>query len=147
MTREIVKQRLAELARQTTEEVRLGYERTFKRSADSLGVHVMRRRLAYHIQASAYFTLAPAEGQLLSEFAKRDPKCKAIPVRSAPVPQQLRGVSYIREYKGRIYEARAIGHDQFEVDGVAYPSLTACVKAITGQHYSGRKWFRLKGAV
>ncbi len=41
---------------------------------------------------------------------------------------------------------KVAGYNQFEYEGQLYPSLTACVKVITGMHYSGRKFFKLGGA-
>ena len=66
-------------------------------------------------------------------------------VRAGKANPAVRGVTYTRMYKGRLVAVTAAGHGQFEYEGQLYPSLTACVKAITGTHYSGRKFFRLGG--
>ena len=45
-----------------------------------------------------------------------------------------------------LVSVKVAGYNQFEYEGQLYPSLTACVKVITGMHYSGRKFFKLGGA-
>lgn len=127
--------------------LRAEYARVFGRCDPRLGEVFMRRRISYHLQAMSGGDFSPAQKMMFFRIAQRDRHVNpsAAPTKRPPLP--IRGVTYVREYKGRTYEAKATGCNQFELEGKVYPSLTACVLAITGQHYSGRKWFRLKGAV
>jgi len=123
------------------------YSRVYGECDSRLGDVFTRRRLAYHIQALACGDYTPAQKMMFSRMAQRDHRVNPSATASRKQPLPVRGVTYVREYKGRLYEAKATGYNQFEMDGKVYHSLTACVLAITGQHYSGRKWFRLKGAL
>ena len=88
--------------------------------------------------------LCPAELEMLSRIARKD--ARANPRASHKANPAVRGVTYTRMYKGRLVSVKVAGYNQFEYEGRLYPSLTACVKEITGMHYSGRKFFRLGGA-
>lgn len=143
-------QAVRELSQMTPDELLDEYARVF-------GVHTMRqgdvfvrRRIAHHIQEIEMGGFTKGELELFGRIASRDPKTKFVTRPRAARPNAsdpVRGATYVREYKGKVYEARAAGYGQFDLNGILYPSLTACVKAITGQHYSGKKWFRLKGGL
>ena len=103
----------------------------------------MRRRLAQQIQEDRLGGLTATEIELLARVARKDGRANPRATRKAN--PAVRGVTYTRMYKGRLVAVTAAGHGQFEYEGQLYPSLTACVKAITGTHYSGRKFFGLGG--
>jgi hypothetical protein len=65
--------------------------------------------------------------------------CRADPRLPAP------GSVLTRSYKGRKIEVTVREHG-FEYEGVAYPSLSAVAKAITGSHCNGFLFFRLHPA-
>lgn len=121
----------------------LKYEYQMRLGSDSsFGAVFMRRRLAQLTQEDALGGLTPDEKTMLDRIAQSDGKCLPKSRRpSAPV----RGIVYSRMYKGRRVEVKSTGYGKFEYDGKQYGSLTACVKAITGSHYSGRKFFGLGG--
>lgn len=110
----------------------------------SFGDVFMRRRLAQQLQEDRFGGLTPAEIEMLSRVARKD--ARATPRASHKANPAVRGVTYTRMYKGRLVSVKVAGYNQFEYGGQLYPSLTACVKVITGTHYSGRKFFRLGGA-
>lgn len=104
----------------------------------------MRRRLAQKTQEAALGGLTPTEVELLENTARAD--SRAMPdsaKKKKMVP--VRGVTYSRMYKGRLVEVKSVGYGQFEYEGKIYGSLTACVKAITGTHFSGVKFFKEGG--
>lgn len=146
-TKDKTKEAVARLRTLTSPELKEEYLRVFHRCDSRLGDTFVRRRLAHYLQSVAYGEYEPSEIGVFERIAAKDPKVHpgTTPNRRTMLP--LRGVTYVREYKGKLYEAKAAGYNQFEMDGKLYPSLTACVLAITGQHFSGRKWFRLKGAL
>ena len=119
------------------------YRRRFSPTL-SFGDVFMRRRLAQAAQEDALGGLDPHEREMLSRVYRRDPKAmpRIKPNATAPV----RGVTYTRVYKGRVVSVTSVGYGKFEYEGNVYDSLTACVKAITGTHFSGRKFFNVGGA-
>ena len=122
----------------------LKYEYQMRSGSDSsFGAVFMRRRLAQLTQEDELGGLTPDEQTMLDRIAQSDGKCLPKSGRpSAPV----RGTVYSRMYKGRRVEVKSTGYGKFEYDGKQYGSLTACVMAITGTHYSGRKFFGVGGA-
>ena len=104
----------------------------------------MRRRLAQQLQEDRFGGLTPTEIEMLSRVVRKD--ARANPRASRKANPTVRGVTYTRMYKGRLVCVKVAGYNQFEYEGQLYPALTACVKVITGMHYSGRKFFKLGGA-
>jgi len=146
MTEQDVRKEVARLRTLTHVELKEEYERTFGKPAGMLGELFLRRRIAMRHQEQMFGGLTSGEKSLLDRIAKKDPHVNGN-AKGGSSKQPVRGVIYSRVYKGRVYEAKAVGHNQFEMDGKYYPSLTACVKAITGFHQSGKRWFHLKGAL
>ena len=146
MTEQDVKGEVARLRTLTHMELKEEYELAFGKSAGMLGEVFLRRRISMYYQEKVYGGLTPAEKALLERLAKKDPHVNA-KAKSGVAPMPIRGVTYCRVYKGKLYEAKAVGYNQYEMEGKYYPSLTACVKSITGFHQSGRRWFHLKGAL
>ena len=145
MKAEQVKIELARLRGLNPYELREEYERVFNWRGPYVGDVFALRRLSYYIQALCGGDVDKKYASELERMAKRDPKVTpgARKPRTAGLP--IRGVKYVREYKGKLYEVTSAGYGQFELGGRFFPSLTACVKETTGQHYSGQKWFRVKG--
>ena len=146
MTEQDVRNEVARLRTLTHLELKEEYARTFGKLAGMLGEIFLRRRIAMHHQEKLYGGITVAEKALLERLAKKDPHVN-VKAKAGTLMMPIRGVTYCRVYKGRLYEAKAAGYNQYEMDGKYYPSLTACVKAITGFHQSGRRWFHLKGAL
>ena len=101
----------------------------------------MRRRLAQYHQENLLGGLDPSELQMLDRIAERDTRSRPKIAHVSPAP--VRGLTYVREYKGRRIEVTATGYGMFAWEGKLYKSLTAVVKAVTGTHFSGRKFFGL----
>ena len=57
-------------------------------------------------------------------------------------PWPLPGTILLRVYKGESLQVQVLAQG-FEFEGIAYPSLSAVAKAITGQHCNGFHFFRL----
>lgn len=101
----------------------------------------MRRRLIHELQVREFGGLTASECEMLAQIFRSDRK--GTPKITYRPKNAVRGVTYTRIYKGKLISVKSAGYGNFEYDGKLYPSLTACVKAITGQHYSGRKFFNL----
>ncbi len=146
MTEQDVRNEVARLRTLSHMELKEEYERTFGKPAGLLGEVFLRRRIAMRHQERMFGGLTSGEKALLDRLAKKDPHVN-VKARGGTGMMPIRGVTYCRVYKGRLYEAKAVGYNQYEMDGKIYPSLTACVKAATGFHQSGKKWFHLKGSL
>lgn len=143
MMSEEIRNEIARIATLGLEALR--YEYRMRSGSDtSFGVVFMRRRLAQLTQEEALGGLNADEQTLLDRIAQGDVKC--LPKSHKP-SAPVRGTVYSRMYKGRRVEVKSTGYGKFEYDGKQYGSLTACVMAITGTHYSGRKFFRVGGAL
>ncbi len=108
-------------------------------------------RLAYRIQEIAYGGLSDDAHEKMSEALKRHGYNEdGMPARSGDrrvsssrnLP--IIGSKIVREWNGKRYEVIAL-RDGFEFEGRKYRSLTAIVKAITGTHWNGRKFFGVAG--
>ncbi len=56
----------------------------------------------------------------------------------------LPGTRLVRRYRGRVHEVVVLDGGEFEYGGEVYRSLTAVARAITGQHLSGPRFFKIK---
>ncbi len=131
--------------KQAMEKLVAEYAERFGKESPFPGPVLARRRISQRIQEELSGGLNAIEAATLDRIAEGDPilKREARLVRRKGLP--ARGVTYVRKYKGKVYEAKAVGRGWFEMGGKTYPSLTACVKAITGMHDSGRRWFNVSG--
>jgi len=111
----------------------------------SFGDVFMRRRLAQQYQEDLLGGLTPTEIEMLARIVRNDSRATPNHATRKANPA-VRGVTYTRMYKGKLVAVRVAGYGQFEYEGKLYPSLTACVKEITGTHFSGRKFFKLGDA-
>jgi DUF2924 family protein len=101
--------------------------------------------LAYKLQEQAYGGLRPEIKRRLRELGasiNREPRKTGDPftiaVRIKP------GTRLIREWEGKTYQV-TVGETSFEYNGVQYTSLSAIASLITGTHWSGPRFFGLKG--
>ncbi len=109
------------------------------------------KRLAYRIQEIAYGGLSNEAHEKMGEALKRHGYNEdGMPVRagdrrvSCGKGMPVIGSKLVREWNGKRYEVIAL-RDGFEFEGRKYRSLTAIVKAITGTHWNGRKFFGVAG--
>lgn len=108
-------------------------------------------RLAYRIQEIAYGGLSEDAHEKMSAVLKRHGYDEnGVPARSGDRRvssgrgMPVIGSKIVREWNGKRYEVIAL-RDGFEFEGRKYRSLTAIVKAITGTHWNGRKFFGVAG--
>lgn len=113
-------------------------------SKNAFGLLFMRRRLSQLAQEDREGGLTETEKQILVKVFENSGAIKgSAPRARSPLP--VRGTVYSRLYKGEMIEVRFAGHGQYECRGKTFRSLTACVKEITGQHFSGKKFFKVGG--
>lgn len=113
--------------------------------AATFGARFLQRRCAHRLQELAFGGLSAEELETLTYIADHDPNINKS-LREAPrSANDTRGVTYRREYRGKIYEMRSLGGGRYEYEGKVYTSPTAIVRAITGRrHYNGVVWWGLK---
>lgn len=102
----------------------------------SLSTSLLRRGAIYQVQVLSYGDLLPSHKRKLHEAARSDP---------AKITPRLRpGARLVREWNG-------IAHTVDVVDGGfrykdrVYVSLTAIAEEITGVHWSGPRFFGMRG--
>lgn len=104
----------------------------------------MARAVAYQMQVAAYGGLSAATRRRLREIA--------VTVRNGDHSGVLGGVQLkpgtqlIRQWQNTTHTVMVLD-DGFALDGRTYKSLSAVAKAITGTHWNGYAFFRIKRAV
>ena len=113
--------------------------------AATFGARFLQRRCAHRLQELAFGGLSAEELETLTYIADHDPNINKS-LREAPrSANDTRGVTYRREYRGKVYEMRSLGGGRYEYEGKVYTSPTAIVRTITGKsHYNGVVWWGLK---
>jgi hypothetical protein len=102
---------------------------------------ILRRRLAWELQARVYGGLSAETKRRLRQLHDRftnDPRFTP-----SPILDLKPGTVLVREWKGVRYQVR-VQHDGFEHAGQRYGSLSEIARAITGQRWSGPLFFGLK---
>ena len=151
---------VAAMKRMTTRELRARYADTFGEGTNANNKAWLVKRIAWRLQAQAEGDLSERARNRAAELAndadlrlslpreKADPAEPDLTETAAPrgmaderVP--LPGTIITRAYKGETLQVRVLDGGNFELEGVVYRSLSAVVKAITGQHCNGFHFFRL----
>ena len=145
MTEIMIAEQLASLQGCDPETLRRKYHDLTGADAAAFGPKFMQRRCAHRLQERALGGLTAEELATLDYIANRDPGVNAA-LRGAPrSAKDSRGVTYRREYKGKVYEMRSLGNGHYEYESKIYTSPTAVVRAITGKsHYNGVIWWGLR---
>lgn len=102
---------------------------------------LLARALSYHLQARADGGLTQTLRRKLDDLAPRFVADKDfVP---APAERPKPGSVLVREWNGVRY-AVTVTSTGFLYDGKPFASLTAVARAITGTHWNGPHFFRLK---
>ena len=105
------------------------------------GAHLLRRRLAYELQARALGDLTAATQrrlQRLHQSFKADPQHKLLP-RKPLKP----GIVLTRIWQGVLHQVQ-VTNQGFEYRGERFASLSEVARRITGSRWSGPLFFGLK---
>lgn len=99
--------------------------------------NMLRRFLAYEVQARAVGGLGKAELVAIAQLGSGSVRVKAA--------QKAQGSRFLREWNGvtHVVERTEAG---YLWNGEVHTSLSAIAKAITGAHWSGPRFFGLKAA-
>ena len=152
---------LAALRRLTPRELRARYAEAFGEQPSTKNRGWLLKRLAWRLQSLAEGDLSQRARQRAAELANdadlrttspRTPRAGAAPAPPAaavpapprpPVDSRLPapGTVLTRKYKGALLQVRVLTAG-FEYDGLAYQSLSAVARAITGSHCNGFLFFQ-----
>ena len=102
---------------------------------------LMVRAITYRMQEQAHGGLAPATRRRLRALA-REFEAKGADARDPGVALRP-GTRLLREWGGKAHVVLVVEHG-FEYDGQRYASLTQIARRITGAHWSGLRFFRVK---
>lgn len=125
------------LSAASRQELLLRWEQLNGSSApEGLSTSLLRRGVIYDVQAKAYGGLSPAHRKTLLQLAAS---------KTSATPAGMKaGVRLVREWNG-IAHVVDIVHGGFNYRDKTYASLTAIAKEITGAHWSGPRFFGIKG--
>ncbi len=106
-----------------------------------LSVTFMQKVLAYEAQCKAYGGLSSSVKQALKAAFRDNRKSSA---KSLPPRTLSPGAHLVREWNGRTWRVEVLPQG-FLCNGRHYRSLSALAREITGAHWSGPRFFGLKG--
>ena len=156
-----ITQELAALRRLAPRELRARYAELFGEQPSTKNQGWLLKRLAWRLQSLAEGDLSQRARRRAAELANdadlrttppRAARAAAAPARpaaAAPAPPRppadsrlpAPGAVLTRKYKGALLQVRVL-QAGFEYDGLAYPSLSAVARAITGSHCNGFLFFQ-----
>lgn len=119
------------------EELARKYEAVTGRKPATACAPVLRRAIAYRIQADAYGDLGADERAALEREAD---------AASTPKPMFLPGTRLVRTWRGTDIVAVVREDGRFEFAGRIYKSLSAIATAATGTKWNGPAFFGIKRA-
>jgi hypothetical protein len=125
---------LAELEALTYAELRTHYEAAFSRSPPRLSRDLLRRAIAYEIQAKTFGRLPRRVEKLLeleNARSNQDMYRKLLP-----------GTQLVREWEDKMQVVDVL-ENGFRWQEVHFASLSAVARAITGTRWSGPRFFGL----
>jgi hypothetical protein len=151
---------LAALRRLTPRELRARYAEAFGEQPSTKNRGWLLKRLAWRLQSLAEGDLSQRARRRAAELANdadlrttpprpaRPDPAPARPAAAVPAPRPpadsrlpAPGTVLTRPYKGALLQVRVLPAG-FEYDGLAYQSLSAVARAITGSHCNGFLFFQ-----
>jgi hypothetical protein len=103
---------------------------------NGLSTSLLRRGVIYAFQAKHYGDLAPSHRKALLQIAANRT--------AGPLANMKTGVRFVREWNGIVHVVDAVDGG-FRYKDKTYASLTSIAKEITGAHWSGPRFFGIKG--
>lgn len=103
---------------------------------EGLSTSLLRRGVIYDVQAKHYGGLSPAYRKTLLQIATNKT--------ASPTASMKAGARLVREWNG-VAHVVDIVENGFRYRDKTYPSLSAIAKEITGAHWSGPRFFGIKG--
>ncbi|MEQ9662010.1 MAG: DUF2924 domain-containing protein [Parasphingopyxis sp.] len=122
-------------------ELRAAWRDQYRKPAPDIGPDLLRRGIAYRIQARIHGGLTPATKRAIAKAQKRLEQTGSV---SSPRDLSIKpGTRLVREWQGKTYHVLVLDTG-FEFDNRRYNSLSQIAREITGVHWSGPRFFGLK---
>lgn len=136
-----IEQQLAELRGMSPAQLRAKWRECWRKPAPDIGPDLLRRGIAWKLQARALGGL-PVHIKRQLERAAKCLRRGEEPINSNRLSLKP-GTRLVRQWRGRVHQV--IVHDgAYEYDGRRFGSLTQIASVITGTHWSGPSFFGLK---
>lgn len=126
-----LRDQLVALEQMQRPELLIEWERVFRRPAPSLSADLLRLGIAYRLQEKGHGCLSRASLAELNETSVGRPAIKP-------------GTRLVRSWNGRTISVE-VDQDGFVFEDRHYSSLSAIARAVTGTHWSGPRFFGLRG--
>ena len=126
-----LKDQLAVLSKMQRQELQSEWARVYKQPAPSLSADLIRLGVAYRLQEKACGGPSRASIAELNETGAGRPTIKP-------------GTRLVRSWNGRTISVE-VREDGFVFEDRLYPSLSAIAREVTGAHWSGPRFFGLRG--
>lgn len=121
-------------------QVRSEWQSLFRREVPKHSPHLLKRQIAWKLQARVQGNLSPSTLRALDRFAQtRAGDQKQSVGASADIAA---GTKFIRDWNGRTIEV-LVTDQGFEHAGRYYRSLSQIARHVTGAHWSGPRFFGL----
>ncbi|MEQ9662726.1 MAG: DUF2924 domain-containing protein [Parasphingopyxis sp.] len=122
-------------------ELRAAWREQYRKPAPDIGPDLLRRGIAYRIQARVHGGLTPATKRAIAKAQKRLEQTGSV---CSPRDLLIKpGTRLVREWQGKTYHVLVLDTG-FEFDDRRYNSLSQIAGEITGAHWSGPRFFGLK---
>lgn len=129
------------IAAMDLDQLRIAWAQHFGEAPPGQSKEILRRRLAWALQARVYGGLSAATKRKLKQLHERftrDPTYTP-----SPILDLKPGSVLIREWGGLRHQVQVMT-DGFAYQGQHYASLSEIARTITGQRWSGPRFFGLK---
>ncbi len=134
--------RLSALAAMSPAQLRAAWRETFRQPPPDMSPELMARAIAWRLQERRHGGLPASVSRELAKVAERLRKTGE--VASGNDISLKPGTRLVRSWHGRTINV-LVTEDGFEFDGRRYRSLTHISSEVTGTHWSGPRFFGLRG--
>ncbi len=127
------------LADMTKDALRIEWRRVFRTAPPDLGADLLRRGIAWQMQAKQHGGLSREALRRLSAIAAGEP----VGAECAPGCRPKPGTRLVREWNGKTLVV-LVTEAGFVFEDRSYGSLSEIARAVTGTRWSGPRFFGLK---
>jgi len=136
-----LEQQLAQLPGMSPAQLRAKWRDCWRKPAPDIGPDLLRRGIAWKLQARVHGDLPSHIRRELERAADRLRRGEELV--SSGRPSFKPGTRLVRQWQGRVHHVLVLD-EGYEYDGRRFGSLTQIASAITGTHWSGPSFFGLK---
>ena len=136
---------LAALSAMSPAQLRAEWRRVYRASPPRLTPDLLLRGIAFRLQERFLGGLSAASGSLLDRTARQLERSEKAGPRGSSDQRLKPGTRLVRSWNGKTYSV-LVTDDGFLLDGKQFGSLTQVATAITGAHWSGPRFFGVRGS-